>query len=163
MTSNYNRWCQHFFTFNIFQIQYLHKVILILDKFFLKYEGWGLSSWPSPHPQEKLPSKSPALLGLSPSISSLEGGLEIGVSDSLKVSKVASCIISKEKGFSFRRFAEHQNFRIWLRKIRASLPFLFVFKYFYEWEVYCRGLIHLYRLNNLLSCKFCKRIRWRCL
>ena len=83
-------------------------------------------------PQEKLPSKSPALLRLSPSILSLEGGLEIGVSDSLKVSKVASCIISKEKRFSFRRFAEHQNFRIWLRKISASLPLLFVFKYFYE-------------------------------
>ena len=83
-------------------------------------------------PQEKLPSKSPALLGLSPSILSLEEGLEIGVSDSLKVSKVASCIISKEKGFSFRRFAEHQHFCKWLRKIRASLPFPFVFKYFYE-------------------------------
>ena len=84
------------------------------------------------NPQEKLPSKSPTLLRLSPSILSLEGGLEIEVSDSLNISKVASCIISKEKGFSFRRFAEHQNFRIWLRKIRASLPFPFVFKYFFE-------------------------------
>ena len=34
-------------------------VILILDKFFLKYEG-GSQNDP---PQEKLPSKSPALLG----------------------------------------------------------------------------------------------------
>ena len=38
----------------------MYKVILILDKFFLKYEGG--SNWPQP--QEKLPSKSPALLGL---------------------------------------------------------------------------------------------------
>ena len=36
------------------------KVLLMLDKFFLKYEG-GIKLTP---PQEKLPSKSPALLGL---------------------------------------------------------------------------------------------------
>ena len=47
----------------------MYKVILILDKFFLKDEEWevgvggGLSNCPPP--QEKLPSKSPALLGLS--------------------------------------------------------------------------------------------------
>ena len=40
-----------------------------LDKFFLKYEGGGGGGPPPPHvklthPQEKLPSKSPALLGL---------------------------------------------------------------------------------------------------
>ena len=42
----------------------MYKVILILDKFFLKYEeGVKLT----PHPQKKLPSKSPALLGLNKS------------------------------------------------------------------------------------------------
>ena len=35
----------------------MYKVILILDHFILKCEG-------DPHPQEKLPSKSPALLAL---------------------------------------------------------------------------------------------------
>ena len=39
----------------------MHKVILILDKFFLKYEKGGQIDLPS---QEKLPSKIPALLGL---------------------------------------------------------------------------------------------------
>ena len=42
----------------------MYKVILILDKFFLKYEwgeGGGGSNWT---PQEKLPSKNQALLGL---------------------------------------------------------------------------------------------------
>ena len=38
----------------------MYKVILILDKFLLKYEG-GSQIDPPP---EKLPSKSPALLGL---------------------------------------------------------------------------------------------------
>ena len=38
----------------------MYKVILILDKFFLKYEGGSI--WP---PQKKLPSKGPALLGLN--------------------------------------------------------------------------------------------------
>ena len=43
--------------FNVF------KVILILDEFFLKYEGEG-GAQTDPPPQKKLPSKSPALLGL---------------------------------------------------------------------------------------------------
>ena len=38
----------------------LCKVVLILDKLFLKYEGG--SNWP---PSRKIPSKSPALLGLN--------------------------------------------------------------------------------------------------
>ena len=44
----------------------MHKVILILDKFFLKYEGGGGGGvkLTPPSPQEKLASKSPALLGL---------------------------------------------------------------------------------------------------
>ena len=42
----------------------MYKAILILDKFFLKYEGGGVgSNWL--HPQEKLPPKSPALLELT--------------------------------------------------------------------------------------------------
>ena len=54
----------------------MYKVILILDYFFLKYEGG--SNWPpspppppqkknpqKPPPHKKVPSKSPALLGLS--------------------------------------------------------------------------------------------------
>ena len=40
----------------------LYWVILISDKFFLKYEGGGLN-WPPT--LKKLPSKSAALLGLS--------------------------------------------------------------------------------------------------
>ena len=45
----------------------MHKVILILDKFFLKYEGRGGGGGQfDPPPQEKLPSKSPTLLGLKP-------------------------------------------------------------------------------------------------
>ena len=44
----------------------MYKVLLILDKFFLKYEGG--SNWPSR--QKKLPSKSSALLGLFDHISS---------------------------------------------------------------------------------------------
>ena len=45
----------------------MYKVILILDKFFLKYEGRGVKLTPShpPPPQKKLSSKSPVLLGLS--------------------------------------------------------------------------------------------------
>ena len=38
----------------------MYKVIFILDNFFLKYEGGDQIA---PPPQEKLPSKSPALLG----------------------------------------------------------------------------------------------------
>ena len=38
----------------------LYKVLFKLDKFFLKYEG-GIKLIPCP--QEKLPSKSPAILG----------------------------------------------------------------------------------------------------
>ena len=40
----------------------MYKVVLKLDKFFLKYE-WGVKL-PLP-PKEKLPSKNPALLGLT--------------------------------------------------------------------------------------------------
>ena len=64
----------------------------------------------------------------SPSILSLEGGLQIGVTECWEVSKVQSCIILKDRGLSFSCFAEHQNFQIWLRKFRAILPFSFVFK-----------------------------------
>ena len=42
----------------------MYKVILILDKFFFKYEGGGGGKLTPPPPQKKLPSKSPALLGL---------------------------------------------------------------------------------------------------
>ena len=42
-------------------VQQLYKVILILDKFFLKYEG-GVKLIPPPS-QAELPSKNPALLG----------------------------------------------------------------------------------------------------
>ena len=42
----------------------MYKVILILDKFFLKYEVL----------QKKLPSKSPALLGLKSEIDKLDVG-----------------------------------------------------------------------------------------
>ena len=42
----------------------MYKVILKLDKFFLKYEGGGGGGLKLSPPQEKLPSKSPALLGL---------------------------------------------------------------------------------------------------
>ena len=48
----------------------MYKVISILDKFFLKSEGWGgvgglvKLTPPTPPPLKKLPSKSPALLGL---------------------------------------------------------------------------------------------------
>lgn len=37
-------------------------------------------------------------------------------------------IILKGKGFWIRYCEEHQNFWIWLRKFRPSLPFTFVFK-----------------------------------
>ena len=47
----------------------MHKVILISDKFFLKYEGGGGKGSEGGGvkltPPEKLPSKSPALLGLT--------------------------------------------------------------------------------------------------
>ena len=59
MTSAYNRWCQHFCTFNLFWTDCLTIVsrywildryyILILDRLFLKYEG-GLN-WPTLHPR----------------------------------------------------------------------------------------------------------------
>ena len=39
----------------------MYKVILILDKFFWKYEG-GVKLTP---PEKKLPSQSPVLLGLN--------------------------------------------------------------------------------------------------
>ena len=39
----------------------MHKVILLLDKFFFKYEGWGQID----PPRKKLPSKSPVLFGLN--------------------------------------------------------------------------------------------------
>ena len=43
----------------------MYKVILILDKFLSKYKGGIKLTIPPPcSPQEKLPSKSPALLGL---------------------------------------------------------------------------------------------------
>ena len=48
---------------------FIYKVISILEKFFLKYEGGvgrvgeGVKLIPLP-PQKKLPSKSPAILGL---------------------------------------------------------------------------------------------------
>ena len=66
---------------------------------------------------------------LIPLILSLEGGLQIGVSDSWDVLKFVSCIISKTKAVSFRCSPEHQSFQIWLRKLRANLPFPFAFKY----------------------------------
>ena len=53
-------------------------VILILDKFFLKYEG-GSQNDP---PHEKLPSKSPALLGLRISLKNLAALNDIAVFDS---------------------------------------------------------------------------------
>ena len=40
------------------------------------------------------------LSDIKPSILLLEGGLSIKISDSWEVAKVASCIISKDKGFS---------------------------------------------------------------
>ena len=39
----------------------MYKAILMLDRFFLQYEGEGQIE----PPQGKLPSKSPALLGLN--------------------------------------------------------------------------------------------------
>ena len=60
---------------------------------------------------------------MGPSILSVEGRLQIGISDSSQVWKVVSCIISKDRGFSLKYSTEHQNFRIWLRKFRAY-PFL---------------------------------------
>ena len=45
----------------------------------------------------------------SPSILSLEGGLQIGVTECWEVSKVQSCIILKDRGLSFSCFAEHQK------------------------------------------------------
>lgn len=50
-------------------------------------------------------------------------------SHSWEVSKVVSCIISKDRGFSIRSSAEHQNFWIWL-KLQSKSTFLFfvVFK-----------------------------------
>ena len=54
----------------------MYSVILKFDKFFLKYEGERGQIDPSP--MEKVPSKSPALLGLSKS--SLEShGLHVTV------------------------------------------------------------------------------------
>ena len=41
---------------------FIYKVILILEKFFFKYEG-EVKLTPLP-PRKKLPSKSPAILGL---------------------------------------------------------------------------------------------------
>ena len=50
----------------------MHKVILILDKFFLKYEeGGGGGGVKLTTPQEKLPSKSTALLGPKEFVKSL--------------------------------------------------------------------------------------------
>ena len=43
----------------------MYKVILILDKFFLKYEGGGGGSGQIEPPNEKLSSRSPALLELN--------------------------------------------------------------------------------------------------
>ena len=42
----------------------MHKAILVIDKFFLKYEE-GVRLITLPFPPKKVPSKSPALLGLN--------------------------------------------------------------------------------------------------
>ena len=42
----------------------MYKVILILDKFFWKYEGGGGGAQIDPPPKQKLPSKNQALLWL---------------------------------------------------------------------------------------------------
>ena len=59
----------------------MYKVILILDEFFLKYEGGlgtggGGGGGQTDTPQKKLPSKSQALLGVNPNLcgSVLGGG-----------------------------------------------------------------------------------------
>ena len=68
MASSYNRWCQYFFTLNIIQIDcltivfincvyQLYKVILKLNKFFLKYEGG--SNWPLPPSKNYLQKAQP--------------------------------------------------------------------------------------------------------
>ena len=59
----------------------MYNVILILDKFFLKYEGG--SNWPPP--QEKLPSKSPALLGLKHFLEVVTNGFFIGFPHSFNI------------------------------------------------------------------------------
>ena len=42
----------------------MYNVVLILDEFFLKYEGKGRGGSQIDPPVEKLPSKSPVFLGL---------------------------------------------------------------------------------------------------
>ena len=61
ITSAYDRWCQHFFTFNILQIDCLklYKVILILNNFFLNYE---VGEWVKLNSLEKTTLKKPSLI-----------------------------------------------------------------------------------------------------
>ena len=56
----------------------MYKVILTLDKCFLKYEGRGtVEGGQIDPPKKKLPSKSPALLGLRKPAMNLEKMLKI--------------------------------------------------------------------------------------
>ena len=45
----------------MFNLIKLYKIVFILDKFFSKCEGWGKGGRED---KKKLPSKSPAILGL---------------------------------------------------------------------------------------------------
>ena len=127
----------------------MYKVILILDKFFWKCERG--SNWPPPCPQKKLPSKSPALLGL----------ISIQRCLCLQSMMYKLCFlfllpekISKTKTFWKRNWFEmglkNEKF-LHLEFARRLLPFMVVYIIQHP-KLLCNSLIslteHIYELSN---------------
>ena len=124
----------------------MHKVILILDKFFLKYEN---SSPPLP---KKLPSKSPVLLGLT-------GDNEM-CRNWLIMKTYEKC--QKHPALDFNRFLswiDWNNFPLWMLLITAEDSFIRIWILFFNWAV--SGFKFSYAIGRFLKIFQCL-IQRRC-
>ena len=110
-------------------VSQLYKVILILDKFFLKYGGVVKMTTPHtpPTPQKKLPSKSPALLGLRLDTARKPYFPSPGISQKAQKDQVnivfTSTFLLKKDQISHLQKVSNKNFSV-ISKYHLSINFL---------------------------------------